>query len=163
MSKKVDLINDCWVEAPDGTHSHFETGELRPTPYLTRAGRVVVSSRPTAIAAMTKRPETIEETVNRILSHSMLANYYLDEETIDEADDFDIDDDVPDPVTRYEQEHGIATVQAVDRGVVRPPSDEEVKQTRSVIQRIKDYKAAMAAKKEEASQPPKGSGEASPS
>lgn len=122
-----------------GEHVNQDTGELRPTPYINSLGKVVVSSTPVAIPAGLKKPETLEETVNRILSHSMLANYYVGDETIDEADNFDIPDDIPDPVTIYERQHGAAVVAAADKGIVRPPTPEELTKSQDVIQRAKDF------------------------
>lgn len=131
---------DEYVElVSTGEHVNSSSGELRPTPYINSRGKVIVDSQPIALPAGMKRPETLEETVNRILSHSMLANYYVGEESLEEADDFDVDDDVPDPVTRYEDNHGVATVMAADHGIVKAPSHEDLESARTTIRKAKDF------------------------
>lgn len=142
----VRLFDGEWVECLEtGEHYHYESGELRPTPFINASGAVVVSSTPTVTFADLQRPETIEEMVRRLMTHSLEANYYLGEESLDEADDFDIEDDVPDPVTRYELDHGVAVVDAVQRGVVRAPTADEVAQSREVIRRAQEFVKANKA------------------
>lgn len=147
----ADDLDNFYVEVlATGEHVNMDTGELRPTPYITHTGRTMVSSQPMAIALLTKKPETIEETVSRLLSHSMMANYLIGEESLDEADNFDIDDDVPDPVTKYEAflSTQVDQVDAVQRGIVTGPTQEESYKTRSLLEKARDryetYKKAKA-------------------
>lgn len=141
---EIVLFDKEFVELFDtGEQVHHETGEMRPTPYVNSKGRVFVSSTPMAISAMIKKPETIEETVHRILSHSLAANYYLGDEDILDADDFDVPDDIPDPVTRYEEQNGkfsgAAINDAIDRGLIPQPTPEDVHHAKSILQRAKDF------------------------
>lgn len=59
---------------------------------------------PVRIPAGFKRPETLEEQIRRLVRSERFAVLAQEEgfETFDEADDFDVDDDLPDPGTPYE-------------------------------------------------------------
>lgn len=59
---------------------------------------------PVRMPAGFKRPETLEERIRRLV-RSERFNQAMDEsgmETFDEANDFDVEDDLPDPATPYE-------------------------------------------------------------
>lgn len=123
-----------------GEQVHYGTGELRETPYINLDGKIVVSSTPMMVDAGVKPVETLEQQINRIMVHSLAAHYHIEEDLL-EADDFDVPDDVEDPVTKYEQDFNVSVVESMERGVVRPPSNEELETSRKVIQRARDYVA----------------------
>jgi hypothetical protein len=72
---------------------------------LDAKGREVPDPKPLAIPMGYKRPETLQEQVQRLIRTSMSEYAALQgEETFEEADDFDIEDDPVDMSTPYEME-----------------------------------------------------------
>lgn len=69
-------------------------------PHMTPDGYEAPSKESLAMPAKFQRPETLEQQMRR-----MIEGYRPEDsetETFDEANDFDIDDDIPDPNTPYE-------------------------------------------------------------
>lgn len=72
---------------------------------LDKNGHEVPDPKPLSIPMGYKRPETLQEQVQRLIRSSMSEYAALqDAETFEEADDFDIEDDELDPSTPYEME-----------------------------------------------------------
>lgn len=74
-------------------------------PSLDAKGREVPDPKPLALPLGFKRPETLQEQVQRLIRTSMSAYAQAhDQESFEDADDFDIEDDPLDPSTPYEME-----------------------------------------------------------
>lgn len=81
----------------------LKTGEVRPYPYLDEYGREVLDPNPAAMPLGFKRPESLADTIRRLIRHEVSqAAQESGDETFEDADDFDVDDDPADPSTPYE-------------------------------------------------------------
>lgn len=71
-----------------------------------------------------RRPETLAEQVARLVRNEDFRKAVEKRgfESFEDADDFDVEDDPLDPLTPYEQFYDLAAVQAVDKGIVEPPT-----------------------------------------
>lgn len=89
-------------------------------------GQEVLDSTPIALPVGFKRPETLAEQVARLVRSESFNSQMRSQgrESFDEANDFDFDDE--DPLTPYEADPELATVQAANRGFIeeRPISVE---------------------------------------
>jgi len=87
-----------------------------------------------------KQPESLTDTLARLLRSKELEQIARSQgyETFQEADDFDVDDDIaPMPNTPYEADFDHATIHAMERGVVQRPSDEQLSKAKDVIETVK--------------------------
>lgn len=80
-------------------------GELPKFKWMDEKGREVPDPQPVAIPAGFKRPETLAEQVRRLVRSEKLAQDAADQgfETFEESEDFEIDDDMFDPSSPYEE------------------------------------------------------------
>lgn len=81
-----------------------KTGEVfNSRPRLDEHGREIPDPTPVAIPSGFRKPETLAETVARLVRHQVSEHAELHGmETFDEADDFDVDEDPQDPGTPFE-------------------------------------------------------------
>jgi len=111
-------------------------------PYLNRFTKngLVPHTHRKSIPVGFKRPETLAEQVARLVRHSEFARMVHSQglETFEEADDFDIDDDIPLPNTPWESDYDLPAVNAMDAGIVKTPSEEEITKSRSTLQKATD-------------------------
>jgi len=129
--------------------SNKVTGEVRQTPFIDDQGREVLDTTPLSLPVGFKRPETLAEQVARLVrrQHYLNSLEIIGEESFEEAEDFDISDDPVDPDTPYQSDDDLAAVQAVNHGLVRPPSEDELTRARDIIQRAKDAIKKRSSKK----------------
>lgn len=77
---------------------------------------------PMEIPLNMRRPETSDERIRRIITHSLSVRAQeMGHESFEEADDFDIPDDPVDPNTPWEKDFDAAAINASERGIVTPP------------------------------------------
>lgn len=77
--------------------------DMEPPPLLDDQGREIPDPKPLRIPLGFKRPETLAEQVQRLVRNGLsIAAEARGAETWEEADDFDIDDDPPDPYSPFE-------------------------------------------------------------
>lgn len=133
-----------------GEHVDPETGEVHDvvlqTPFHDANGHEILDPRPMALPVGFQRPPTLAEQVARLVRGHMSDMAAADGfETFEDADDFELDEDiiVPSP---WEDDFDLATIQAVDRGIVQAP---DLKQGREASQRV-----AEARRKSKAPSPP---------
>jgi len=113
-------------------------------PHLNRFKETLIGLVPLthrkAIPVGFKRPETLAEQVARLVRNSEFARVVHNAglETFDEADDFDIEDEIPLPGTPYEGNFDLANVNAMHMGVVKMPSEEELNKGRSTLEKAKN-------------------------
>lgn len=101
-----------------------------------------VDSTPMAVPVGLRKPESMDERIRRIVSHShQKALSDAGYETFEEADDFDIADDPVDALTPWEQDFDLSAVQAVDAGVVSRPQvqDPRTEKAKSVLGIFRDF------------------------
>lgn len=113
-----------------------------PFPFLDRFkdGQFVPLSHKKAIPVGSKRPETLQEQVARLVRHSEFAKEVAARglETFEEADDFDVPDD-PYPMPKsYWEDQDMATIDAMHQGVVAEPPLESLNTSRRVLDKVKD-------------------------
>lgn len=85
-------------------------------------GAEIPDPTPVSIPVHLRKPESMDDRIRRIISHSISKQAEAQGlESFEEADDFDIPDDPIDPTTPWEQDFDLAGAQAVDRGVVAKP------------------------------------------
>lgn len=98
---------------------------------------------PTATPAGLRKAESMDERIRRIIEHSAsIAAAQSGLESFDEADDFDIPDDPVDALTPWEADFDLASVSAIDGGVVARPQvdpDGRASKARSVLSVFKDF------------------------
>lgn len=87
-----------------------------------------------------KRPESLSEQVARLVRNSEFARMVAAQglETFEEADDFEVDDDIPLPNTPWERDHDLANIGAMHGGVVNMPSEDQLAKGRSTLQKARD-------------------------
>lgn len=107
---------------------------------FTKKGIVPDTSK-MAIPVGHKRPETIAEQVARLVKHSEFARQVnaAGLETFEEADNFDIPDDLPSllPNTPWEADHDLAIVHAHSGGVVDLPAADRIKAANDALEKAK--------------------------
>lgn len=79
--------------------------KLKRFMFLDEKGREIPNPNPLEIPAGFKRPDTLAEQVRRLVKSSLLAEQAQDQgfETFEESEDFEIDDDMFDPSSPYEE------------------------------------------------------------
>lgn len=112
-------------------------------PFLERFnkdGALIAKPGRKAIPVGHKRPETLAEQVARLVRNSEFARVVAAQglETFEEADDFDVDDEIPLPNTPWEQNFDFATVHASERGVVKMPTPQEVARSKSALDKARN-------------------------
>lgn len=109
---------------------------------------------PMAIPIGAKRPERLQDQIARLVRNHDIQRTLAAAgmETFQDADDFDIEDDPIDPTTPYESDFDHANIHAMDRGVVRHPTSEEIKNSKETLSRFR--KKPKSDKQEELSTPP---------
>lgn len=114
-------------------------------PVLNDQGDEMVSSKPMSASLKVQRRESIEEMLARLIRSEdhRRALQSADIETFDEADDFDVNDDM-DLSSPYEEDFDHARIAAVDKGLVKAPDAKAAKEAKS---RLKAYYEAKTAKK----------------
>lgn len=119
-----------------------------PIPYLNRfsTNGLIPLKHKKALPVGTKRPETLAEQVARLVRHSEFARMVNARglETFEEADDFEVDDDIPLPDTPWEKDFDLPAVAAMNHGVVQAPSVEEMSKARDILSRFKASKKAKS-------------------
>lgn len=85
-------------------------------------GKEHLDPTPISVPIGWKRPLTLNEQIRQMVRSEELRRFALssDQETFEEADDFDVGDDF-DPTAPYEQDFDLAAVQAIDHGLVKEP------------------------------------------
>lgn len=128
-----------------------------------------------AIPVGYKRPETLAEQVARLVRTSEFARQVQAQglETFEESDDFDVVDDFPSllPDSPWQDDHELASVGAMQGGVVQTPRPEEITKSKSVLQKARDglskrqskAPAGVVAQEEDSSGAPQNSEEESSS
>lgn len=115
MSKK-----NAYGDVLDGEHNDIS---LFDRLWGRKKGRENPDPTPIALPIGVRRPPTLQEQIARLVRdetfRAALERHEL--ESLEEADDFDIDDDTFDPTTPYETDFDMAAVQAADKGVVQQP------------------------------------------
>lgn len=108
---------------------------------LTRDGLEVLDNRPVELPVGFERPESIQETIRRLVTDPALRAELegKDIETFDDADDFEIPDD--EPVSPHEENfdnlHLLAREMEELSGIVKPRTPEEIKASQEAIERIR--------------------------
>lgn len=114
--------------------------------------RFVPDPEPVAIPVGMKRPATLAEQVAR-LCRSQEFNRLMDSqgfETFEEADDFDIPDDLlpPDPGSPYEDNFDMAAVQSSQFGVTQPFDEASARAAYSRVQdKVSEHKRGLFKRK----------------
>lgn len=100
----------------------------------------VPSQERKALPVGAKIPETEAQRFARLLRNSEFARMVAAQglETFEEADDFDVPDDLNPPNTPWEENFDHATVQAMHGGVVRTPDPETISRAQGVIAKAKE-------------------------
>ncbi|WMC01491.1 hypothetical protein [Microvirus D_HF4_329] len=83
----------------------YASTSLKRFQFLDEQGREIPDAQPVAVPAGFKRPETLQEQIQRLIRSDKLAQMASDQgmETFEESEDFDIDDDMFDPSSPYEE------------------------------------------------------------
>lgn len=122
---------------------------------LNSDGSEVLDSRPLALPIGFERPESIQETIRRLVTdRSIQADLAASgAESFEEADDFEVDDDLPID-SPYEENfdpgHVITREQEVRAGAVRPLTPEEIKAASDAVVALRaNSKVAEPPKKAE--------------
>lgn len=88
-----------------------------------RMSKEPVDKTPVTIPVYLRRSESMDERIRRIVDHTLSKEAERQGlETIEEANDFDIDDDPVDPQAIWEHDADQAYAQAVQGGIVEMPS-----------------------------------------
>lgn len=108
---------------------------------------------PVSIPSGFKRPETLEEQIRRLVRSARFADEVeaAGFETFEEADDFDVDDDPPEPGTPYEPFFDPALGREVTPADILRNRDGYARET---VQRASRAQAAAERKKAAAATPP---------
>lgn len=71
--------------------------------FLTHDGKEVLNPKPIAIPSGLKRPLTLQEQIQRLIKTEMSTQVQAQgHETYEQANDFDVPDDLPEPASHYE-------------------------------------------------------------
>jgi len=107
--------------------------------FFNSKGEYLPDPDPVVIAPLFDRPLTLQEQIARLVRDPALLrdNLELGEmETFEEADDFNVDDDF-DPRSPWEENFDLAAVGAMDSGVVRSFTPEEVAKARDTQEKAR--------------------------
>lgn len=116
--------------------------------FITPDGAELPDPRPVELPVGFERPESIQETIRRLITDPAMRAELQDKdlESFDDADDFEIEDDGP--ISPHEDNfdplHLLAREQEVMSGAVKPRSREEVA---AAVKVLLDHKAALDAAK----------------
>lgn len=137
MSKAKDCVADAVFE--------------RGLSIMTPDGSEILDPRPVTLPVGFERPESLQETIKRLITDPAIRRELEDAgaESFDEADDLDIEDDVPQSPHEdvFDPMHLLSREQEVMGGAVRPRSPEEVAAAKKVLS---DHIAALDAAKAKA-------------
>lgn len=119
---------------------------LRGLSYIDKNGSEIPDSRPAELPVGFVHPESIQDTIRRLITDPRIREELDGEqmESFDEADDFDIEDDVPQSPheENFDPLHLLAREHEVSGGAVRPRTPEEIAAAAKIVT---DHKAALAA------------------
>lgn len=121
-------------------------------------GSEVPDPKPVALPVGFERPESIHDLIRRLVTDPSIRDEMKNAEleSFDEADDFDIEDDVMVNSPHedvYDPEHLLTREQEIMAGTVKPRTAEEVAEARRLIEEVR----AKASKKPEPGSPPAAS------
>lgn len=135
MGKQVDHVAEM-----------FADGRAK----LDKNGAEILDPRPMALPVGFERPESIQELIRRLVVDPQIREELLnsDAETFDEADDFDVPDDVQ-INTPYEEAfdplHLATREQEVRLGAVKPLTPEQIAEAKALVEKHRKKPAAPAA------------------
>lgn len=126
MTKLLEKAKECWER---GKSFILPDGSELPDP------------RPVELPVGFERPESIQEMIRRFVTDPAIRRELEanDVESFDEADDLDIEDDLPQTPheDRYDPLHLLTREQEIMAGAVKPRTAEELAAAREAIEEVR--------------------------
>lgn len=89
---------------------------MKKTPYIDELGREINDPNPMEVPLLLNQPKTLQQIVRELFKNEADRQSIEGYETFEEADDFFIEDDPPDPSTPYERDFE-GTWEEIDKGL----------------------------------------------